>query len=184
MRVLLIADGDATGRALTAALKFGGVVEILEPRLPVVPEALADAIVSLTPGYDAILAPSTSTGKSVLPRVAALLDVMQISDVIEIVSPDTFCRPTYAGNAIETVKSNDPRKIVTIRTSAFDMTSTEAVPRVSLQIPDSPLVRVVAEMETKSDRPPHWFLNSPRRCERARLSAGPRSAALGATETG
>jgi electron transfer flavoprotein alpha subunit len=82
-------------------------------------EPLADLIVGLAKDYDAIVAPATSTGKNVLPRVAALLDVMQVSEIVEVVGPDTFKRPTYAGNAIETVQSADGKKVLTVRATAF-----------------------------------------------------------------
>src|SRR6185503_1526186 len=82
-------------------------------------EPLAALIVSLAGAYDAIVAPATTTGKNVMPRVAALLDVMQISDITKVVAPDTFERPIYAGNAIQTVKSSDAHKVVTVRTASF-----------------------------------------------------------------
>ena len=82
-------------------------------------EPLAALIVSLAGNYDAIVAPATTNGKNVMPRVAALLDVMQISDVSKVVAPDTFERPIYAGNAIQTVKSKDAKKVITVRTSTF-----------------------------------------------------------------
>ena len=82
-------------------------------------EPLAALIVKLTPSYDAILAPATTSGKNVLPRVAALLDVAQISDILEVISADTFVRPIYAGNALATVKSTDSKKVITVRTTAF-----------------------------------------------------------------
>ncbi len=137
---------DATAKALTAAAKLGGPVHILvagqgskgaadaAAKLAGVEkvlladdaayghalaEPLAALIVKLAGGYDAIVAPSTTTGKNVLPRVAALLDVMQVSDVSAIVSPDTFERPVYAGNAIQTVQSTDAKKLLTIRTASF-----------------------------------------------------------------
>src|SRR4051812_2029130 len=111
---LLLADGEATAHALTAALQLGGEVHILQAPANVLAEPLGYFMMALD-GYDAIVAPATSTGKNVLPRLAALLDVMVVSDVIEIVSPDTFKRPTYAGSAIETVRSTDARKVITIR---------------------------------------------------------------------
>ena len=82
-------------------------------------EPAAALIVSLAGGYDAIVAPATTNGKNVMPRVAALLDVMQISEIIKVVAPDTFERPIYAGNAIQTVKSSDAKKVITVRTSTF-----------------------------------------------------------------
>ena len=87
-------------------------------------EALAPLLVSLSDGYDALLAPATTTGKNVMPRVAALLDVMQISDIIAVESADTFKRPIYAGNAIQTVQSSDTKKVITVRTTAFDKATT------------------------------------------------------------
>src|SRR5205807_5395922 len=91
----------------------------LEHRLA---EPTAALIVSLAGPYDAIVAPATTTGKNVMPRVAALLDVMQISDVIKVLAPDTFERPIYAGNAIQTVRSRDAKKVITVRTSTFQAT--------------------------------------------------------------
>ena len=74
---------------------------------------------SLAGSYDALVAPATTTGKNVMPRVAALLDVMQVSDITKVVSPDTFERPIYAGNAIQTVQATDAKKVITVRTAAF-----------------------------------------------------------------
>ena len=85
-------------------------------------EPLAALIVSLAGSYDAIVAPATTNGKNVMPRVAALLDVMQVSDVSKVIAPDTFERPIYAGNAIQTVKSKDAKKVITVRTSTFQAT--------------------------------------------------------------
>ena len=82
-------------------------------------EPTAALIVSLAGSYDALVAPATSKGKNVMPRVAALLDVMQVSDIIKVVSPDTFERPIYAGNAIQTVQATDAKKVITVRTAAF-----------------------------------------------------------------
>ncbi|HWA20648.1 MAG TPA: FAD-binding protein [Devosia sp.] len=124
MTTLLLGDGEATAHALTATLALGGDVHLLDlATLPPLAEPLAELVGSLAPAYDAIVAPATSTGKSVLPRVAALLDVMQISEVVEVLAPDTFKRPTYAGNAIETVQSTDIKKVLTVRASAFPATS-------------------------------------------------------------
>ncbi|MBM6595480.1 electron transfer flavoprotein subunit alpha/FixB family protein [Microvirga pudoricolor] len=141
---------DATAKALSAAAALGGPVHILvaghnakaaadaAAKLEGVEKVLlaegaayehqlaeptAALIVSLAGPYDAIVAPSTTTGKNVLPRVAALLDVMQVSDIIKVVSPDTFERPIYAGNAIQTVQATDPKKVITVRTAAFPAAS-------------------------------------------------------------
>ena len=154
MTALLIADGEATAHALTAALQLGGPVHILTLPSPALAEPLADMIVALAPAYDAIVAPATSTGKNVLPRVAALLDVMQVSDVIEVLSPDTFRRPTYAGNAIETVQSSDRIKVLTIRASAFAPTALDGIEVLGTPaITDPGLSRFVSEAAEKSDRP-------------------------------
>jgi electron transfer flavoprotein alpha subunit len=92
-------------------------------------EPTADLIVSLAGDYSHIVAPATTDAKNILPRVAALLDVMVISDVSGVVDADTFERPIYAGNAIQTVKSSDAKKVVSIRTSTFDAAETAAAPR-------------------------------------------------------
>jgi electron transfer flavoprotein alpha subunit len=152
MTVLLLAEHDnkslapATARALAAAEKFGGEVDILvagegargvaeaaaklagvrkvllaeAPQLSErLAEEVANLIVPLMQSYDVLLAPATTMGKNVAPRVAALLDVAQVSDLIEVKAPDTFVRPVYAGNALETVKTNDNKIVATIRTTAF-----------------------------------------------------------------
>jgi electron transfer flavoprotein alpha subunit len=152
MAILLLAEHDnktlapATGKALTAAAKFGGDVDILvagenargvaeataklsgvrkvlladAPQLSQrLAEEVANLIVPLMQGYSVLLAPSTTMGKNVAPRVAALLDVAQISDIIEVKGPDTFVRPIYAGNVLETVKTSDKTIVATIRTTAF-----------------------------------------------------------------
>ncbi|WP_374547039.1 electron transfer flavoprotein subunit alpha/FixB family protein [Rhodoblastus sp.] len=140
---------DSTAKALTAAAQLGGPVHILvagagdeaansAAKLSGVDkvltaggdafshglaEPLADLIVALAPSYDAIVAPATSTGKNVLPRVAALLDVAQVSEISKVVSPDTFERPIYAGNAVQTVQATDSKKVITVRTSTFAATA-------------------------------------------------------------
>jgi electron transfer flavoprotein alpha subunit len=151
---LLLADGEATTHALTAALKLGSEVHILNADAATLAESLADLIVSLAPAYDAIVAPATSTGKNVLPRVAALLDVMQISEIIEVVSPDTFKRPTYAGNAIETVQSTDGKRVITVRASAFAATPLGDT-KVLSPVPatDAGLSRFVSSESTRSAGP-------------------------------
>ena len=88
-------------------------------------ENVAPLIAKLMEGHDAFLAPSTTTGKNIAPRVAALLDVMQISDILSVEGEDTFTRPIYAGNAIATVKSSDPKKVITVRTTAFEKAARE-----------------------------------------------------------
>ena len=118
-------------------------------------ENVADLLVSLAEGVSHIVAPATTTGKNVLPRVAALLDVMVISDVIAVVDGETFKRPVYAGNAVQTVKSSDPIKVLSVRTSTFDAApaggsaSVEAVSGAG----DKGLSAHVEDKVAKSDRP-------------------------------
>jgi electron transfer flavoprotein alpha subunit len=173
---------DATNKALTAAKELGGPVHILvagqnakaaadaASKLDGVEkvlladadiyghnlaEPLAALVAKLAEGYDAVVAPSTTTGKNVLPRVAALLDVMQISDVMKVVSPDTFERPVYAGNAIQTVQSAEAKKLMTIRTASFQATGeggSASVETVSAG-EDPGLSSFKGEEVAKSDRP-------------------------------
>jgi electron transfer flavoprotein alpha subunit len=105
--------------------------------------------------YGALVAPATATGKNVLPRVAALLDVMQISDITKVVSPDTFERPIYAGNAVQTVQSAEARKVVTVRTAAFAATGEGGSAPIENVAPPAPvgLSTFVGAELTKSDRP-------------------------------
>ena len=120
---VLVAGANARPAA-EAAAKIAGIAKVLLADAEVLDHALAEAVapllVALAPGYSHIVAPSTTSGRNILPRAAALLDVQQISDVLSVVSPDTFTRPIYAGNAIATVQSSDALKIMTIRTTAFD----------------------------------------------------------------
>ncbi|MGO4172034.1 electron transfer flavoprotein subunit alpha/FixB family protein [Bosea sp. TAF32] len=121
--VHILVAGQGAKAAADAAAKLAGVEKVLladdAAYSHALAEPLAALIVKLAGAYDAIVAPSTTTGKNVLPRVAALLDVMQVSDVSKIVAPDTFERPVYAGNAIQTVQSGDAKKLLTIRTASF-----------------------------------------------------------------
>ena len=173
---------DQTAKALSGAVQLGGDVHVLvagSGAKAVADEAaklegvskvlLADAdhlknlraepvaalIVELAGDYDHIAAAATTDGKNVMPRVAALLDVMQISDVTAIHGPDTFERPIYAGNAIQTVKSNDPKKVLTIRTSGFQAASEGGSASVeSIEAPADPgISRFVGEEVAASDRP-------------------------------
>jgi electron transfer flavoprotein alpha subunit len=173
---------DQTAKTLTAAAKIGGDVHVLvagagakvaaeqAARLSGVSkvlvaedvslannlaEPLAALIVSLAGNYDTIISAATSTGKNVLPRVAALLDVAQVSEIIEVVSADTFKRPIYAGNAIQTVQSTDARRVITVRTASFaaasegGSASIEAIPAAS----DPALSTFVKDALSASDRP-------------------------------
>src|SRR6266568_2677974 len=123
VHVLVAGGGEGTKAAAEAAAKLAGVTKVLlaegDAYAHDLAEPLAALIVALAPSYDAFVAPATSRYKNVMPRVAALLDVMQVSEIIKVVSPDTFERPIYAGNAIQTVKSKDAKKVITVRTSTF-----------------------------------------------------------------
>ena len=121
--VHVLVAGKGAKAAADAAAKLTGVTKVLlaeadelENRLA---EPLAALIVGMADGYDTIVAPATTAGKNVMPRVAALLDVMQVSEIVEVVAPDTFKRPIYAGNAIQTVQSGDAKKVITVRTASF-----------------------------------------------------------------
>ncbi|WP_454915082.1 electron transfer flavoprotein subunit alpha/FixB family protein [Xanthobacter sediminis] len=155
---VLVAGKDAKAAA-EAAAKLSGVNKVLladdalyAHRLA---EPLAALIVSLAPGYDAIVGPSTAMVKNVLPRVAALLDVMQVSDIIKVESADTFARPIYAGNAIQTVKSTDAKKVITVRTASFAATAEGgAAPVEAVSVAADPAVSTfVEEAIAASDRP-------------------------------
>jgi electron transfer flavoprotein alpha subunit len=145
-----------------AAAKLDGVTKVRVADAPAYEHALAEPmaalIVSLANDYDAIVAPATTAGKNFMPRAAALLDVMQVSDIIKVVSPDTFERPIYAGNAIQTVRTKDAKKVVTIRTAAFQATADGAnaapVEDVKAAAADDPaLSSFVGEELSKSERP-------------------------------
>src|SRR5262249_4219040 len=119
---VLVAGADCKGVA-EAAAKLDGAAKGLHADAPhldhQVAEELARLIVGVMGCYDALVAAATASGKNIMPRVAAALDVMQISDIIKVVSPDTFERPIYAGNAIQTVQSSDKKRVITVRTTAF-----------------------------------------------------------------
>ncbi len=122
--VTILCASAGCGAAAEQAAKLEGVTKVLcaddAAYGHALAEPVAELIVSLASDYDHIVAPATALAKNIMPRVAALLDVMVISDVSGIIDADTFERPVYAGNAIQTVKSKDPKKVLTIRTSTFD----------------------------------------------------------------
>jgi electron transfer flavoprotein alpha subunit len=173
---------DATAKALTAAKQLGGDVHVLvagkgckavadaaakldgvkkvlladrEPYAHQLAEPLAALVVSLAKDYDAIVSPATTTGKNFMPRVAALLDVMQISDIVKVEAPDTYVRPIYAGNAMQTVKSTDGKKVITVRTSTFQATGEGGSAPVEpvAAAADPGISSFVGEELSKSDRP-------------------------------
>ncbi|XUY29057.1 electron transfer flavoprotein subunit alpha/FixB family protein [Agrobacterium sp. rho-8.1] len=121
--VTVLVAGSSAKAAADEAAKLSGVSKVLladdASYANQLAEPLAALIVSLAPSYDVIIAPATASAKNVLPRVAALLDVAQVSEIIEVISADTFKRPIYAGNAIQTVQASDAKKVITVRTSTF-----------------------------------------------------------------
>ncbi|HTT82734.1 MAG TPA: electron transfer flavoprotein subunit alpha/FixB family protein, partial [Rhizomicrobium sp.] len=142
-----------------AAAKLSGVEKVLladsAAYAKLLPEPMEQLIVSLAPSYDAILAPATSNGKNYMPRVAARLDVAQISEILAVESPDTFRRPIYAGNAIETVQAPPGKKVITVRIAAFrPVEETGAAPIENVSGPADPqLSSFVGEELSKSERP-------------------------------
>src|SRR3974390_1523847 len=173
---------DATNKALTAAAALGGDVHVLvagqnaraaadaasklagvkkvlvadgEAYAHDLAEPLAALIVALAPSDDAFVAPATSRFKNVMPRVAALLDVMQVSEIIRVVAPDTYEGPIYAGNAIQTVKSKDAKKVITVRTATFKATGAggSAAIEDAAAAADPALSSFVGEEVAKSERP-------------------------------
>ncbi|MGO8256910.1 electron transfer flavoprotein subunit alpha/FixB family protein [Rhizobium ruizarguesonis] len=157
--VHVLVAGKAAKAAADAAAKLAGVSKVLlaesDELANNLAEPLADLIVSLAGSYDTILSAATSVGKNVLPRVAALLDVAQVSEIIEVISADTFKRPIYAGNAIQTVQATDAKKVITVRTASFaaapegGSATVEAIPAVS----DPGLSTFVRDALSNSDRP-------------------------------
>jgi electron transfer flavoprotein alpha subunit len=155
---LLVAGAGCRGVA-EAGAKIDGVAKVLLAEHPtfehMLAEPVAALIVSLAGSYDTLAAPATTLGKNIMPRVAALLDVMQISEISKVVAPDTFERPIYAGNAIQTVRSRDAKKVITIRTAAFQAAGEggsapiEPAPTAT----DPALSAFVGEELSKSDRP-------------------------------
>jgi electron transfer flavoprotein alpha subunit len=155
---VLVAGQNAKGAA-EAAAKFAGVKKVLLADSALyahdLAEPLAALVVSLAPKYDAFIAPATSRMKNVMPRVAALLDVMQVSEIIKVVAPDTFERPIYAGNAIQTVKSKDAKKVITVRTATFKAAGAggSAAVEDAAAAADPGLSTFIGEEVAKNDRP-------------------------------
>jgi electron transfer flavoprotein alpha subunit len=176
------AVSDQTAKAVTAAVKIGGEIHVLVAGAGVqaaaesaaklsgvakvlvaddaglangLAEPLADLIVQLSGGYDVILAAATASAKNVMPRVAALLDVMQVSEIIEVISADTYKRPIYAGNALQTVQSTDAKKVITVRTASF--AAVEAIGSAAIETvaaaANPGLSSFVGDALSSSDRP-------------------------------
>ena len=129
VHALVAGDGAEARAAAEAAAKVAGVAKVLVATGPAYAQMLAETVaplvVGLMAGYDALLCNATSNGKNVAPRVAAMLDVMQVSDVLSVEGTDTFTRPIYAGNAIATVRSSDAKKVLTVRGTAFAKAAAE-----------------------------------------------------------
>ena len=157
--VHVLVAGKDCGAVAQAAAKLKGVAKVLvadaAPYEHMLAEPVAALIVSLAPQYAAIVAPATTTGKNFLPRVAALLDVMQISDIVKVIAPDTFERLIYAGNAVQTVKSKDAKKVITVRTSTFQAAPEEGAAPVETigAVADPAVSSFVGEELSKSERP-------------------------------
>ena len=159
--VHVLVAGNACRAAADQAARVAGVAKVLlcdDAQLAhPLATAIAPVVLSIAASYSHVLAPATAFGKDLLPRVAARLDVAQISDVIAVVAPDTFKRPIYAGNAIATVQSVDPIKVLTVRATAFDAAKVDAggtVPVESLPLPAlSDKTRFVGQEVAQSDRP-------------------------------
>ncbi|OWV91837.1 electron transfer flavoprotein subunit beta [Rhizobium sp. N122] len=155
----ILVAGKGARAAADAAAKLAGVSKVLlaesDELANNLAEPLADLIVSLAGAYDTILSAATSVGKNVLPRVAALLDVAQVSEIIEVVSPDTFKRPIYAGNAIQTVQASDAKKVITVRTASFASAAAggSATVEAIAAISNPGLSRFVGDALSASDRP-------------------------------
>ncbi|GJE72475.1 electron transfer flavoprotein subunit alpha/FixB family protein [Methylorubrum podarium] len=153
--------GAGSKAAAEAAAKLDGIEKVLNAEDAVYDHDLAEPsaalIAAIAEPYDAIVAAATTTGKNTLPRVAALLDVAQISDIIKVVSPDTFERPIYAGNAIQTVQAGAGKRVITVRTAAFKPAeeggSAAPVEAVSAAAPDALGAAYKSEEIAKSDRP-------------------------------
>jgi electron transfer flavoprotein alpha subunit len=158
--VHVLVAGHNAGAAAAAAAQIAGVAKVLHADSAALAEGLAEnvaaQVIALASGYSHVLFPATAAGKNVAPRVAALLDVAQISDITKVVSADTFERPIYAGNAIATVQSADATKVITVRTTGFDpaaATGGSAAVESATAAADSGKSSFVGREVTKSDRP-------------------------------
>src|SRR5215469_6418326 len=155
---VLVAGNDCRAVADSAA-RLAGVAKVLLADAPayehMLAEPVAALVVSLAGPYDAIVAPSTSNAKNIMPRVAALLDVMQLSDVTKVLGPDTFERLIYAGNAVQTVRAKDAKKVMTVRTTVFQPAGEggSAAVEPATAAADPGVSTFVGEELSKSDRP-------------------------------
>jgi len=158
--VHVLVAGQGASAVAAGAAQIAGVSKVLSAEAPQLAaqtaENVAALVVGLAGNYSHILLPATGFGKNIAPRIAALLDVAQISDIIAVESPDTFVRPIYAGNAFATVQSKDAKKVVTVRTTAFDAaeagTASAAIDAVTAPA-DFGKVELLGQELSKSDRP-------------------------------
>jgi electron transfer flavoprotein alpha subunit len=153
--ILVIGQGS---KAAAAAARIAGVRKVLLAESAGLSHQLAEAVeatvLGLADGYDAILSPATTDGKNFMPRIAAKLDVAPISDIVEVVSADTFTRPIYAGNALETIQSSDGKKVITVRPTGFDAAGEGGSASVeTVKGADAGKAAFVSEEMVKSDRP-------------------------------
>jgi len=155
----VLVAGSSCRPVAEAAAKLDGVAKVLLAEAAayehMLAEPMAALIVSLAGPYDAIVAPATTAGKNYLPRVAALLDVMQVSDIVKVAAPDTFERLIYAGNAVQVVRSRDAKKVLTVRTAAFQAAGEGGSAAIeTVAAPADPAISsFVGEELSKSDRP-------------------------------
>jgi len=158
----VLVAGSNAGGAAQAAAKIAGVAKVLHADAPqlagATAENLAATIVPIVKagGYSHVLAPATGFGKNVLPRVAAMLDVAQISEIVAVEGADTFVRPIYAGSALATVRSADPVKVITVRATGFDAAAAEggsAAVESAAAAADTELTKVTGQELSKSERP-------------------------------
>jgi len=155
----VLVAGQNCDAAAAQAAKIAGVRKVLQAESAELDEGMAEAyqalVVPLMTGYDAVLTPATSVGKNISPRIAAALDVAQISEIIEVVDGSTFVRPIYAGNALETVKSSDAKKVITVRTSLFKAAGdggSAAIEQIAAPAPPAH-THFLGQEVVKSDRP-------------------------------
>ena len=157
--VHVLVAGNNAGAAAAQAAKLDGVKKVLHVDSATferpLAEPMAALVVALAPAYDHIVSPATGNGKNFMPRVAALLDVMQVSDIAEVKSADTFVRLIYAGNAVQTVQSTDAKKVITVRTASFPAAGEGGSAEVvKMDAPQDPgLSSYQGENLSKSDRP-------------------------------
>ena len=155
----VLVAGEGAGAVAEAAARISGVRKVLHadgaPYGKHLAEAMEALVVPLMEGYDAVFAAATTTGKNIAPRIAAKLDVMQLSDITDVLDTSTFERPIYAGNAIMTVKSSDARKVVTVRGTAFEAAGEGGSASIeAVSVPAGPFkAEFVSEQIVESDRP-------------------------------